>query len=148
MRIYSRENYSRSLHSPATAGSLGMTIHDKANGITPLLTTDNWLLTPGYRQLVLNPKLALHLFQRNALGFGESEQHDEEHQGHHGGKEHKRISAAEADREIGKDQRDNEVHDPVRRAAQALSLRAHAIGKHFADIDPDDSTLRNREECD
>src|ERR1039458_2287567 len=47
-----------------------------------------------------------------------------------------------------KQKRDQRIHDPVRGAAQALALRAHAIGKDLAQLEPDHGALREREEAD
>ena len=33
-------------------------------------------------------------------------------------------------------------------AAQALPFRPHSVGEHLADVDPDNCSLREREECD
>ena len=89
----------------------------------------------------------LHFFERDALSFRVEEEHHEELHHHHGGKKRERVAAGgrRHQREGPGNQR---VHDPVGETAEALAFGAHAIRKHFAEIDPDHRALRKREEGD
>src|ERR1700683_14309 len=48
----------------------------------------------------------------------------------------------------GENQGDYPVHEPVRKAAEALTFGADLVGEDFADVDPDDRALGKREEGD
>src|SRR6266566_2690482 len=94
-----------------------------------------------------NAQAVLHLLQCDSLGLRVKEQHDEKLYGHHDCKENERVSAGRFC-QLWKRISDKRIHDPVRRASQCLSLCAHAVGKDFADVDPDNRALRNCEEGD
>src|ERR1017187_6738114 len=91
--------------------------------------------------------LLLHIFERDAGGFGEHEQdHEELDHGHHG-EEDERGGAGQVGHQR-EGEGDDGVHDPVGEAAEALALGADQVGKHFAEVDPDDGALREGEETD
>src|ERR1022692_1362477 len=91
--------------------------------------------------------LLLHIFERDAGGFGEHEQdHEELDHGHHG-EEDERGGAGQVGHQR-EGEGDDGVHDPMGEAAEALALGADQVGKHFAEVDPDDGALREGEETD
>src|ERR1700689_2292864 len=97
---------------------------------------------PGYPATYsLDTQTVLHLLQRYALGLRVILQNQEEIDHHHGGKKYEGVSAGRA-RHDGKYEQDDCVRHPVGRTAERLPLRAHAVRKYLADIDPDHSTLR------
>ena len=49
---------------------------------------------------------------------------------------------------VGKVAGDQRVHNPMGERAQTLPFRPHPRRKDFAQIDPDDRSLRKRKECD
>src|ERR1700733_671369 len=93
---------------------------------------------------LVDAKLVLHFFQRDAGGFRVVEEDEDEVDGHHGGEEHEGVGAGGL-RHDGKEERDEHVPDPVRGAAESLTLGAHAVGKDLADVDPEHRALRHGE---
>src|SRR5215469_17667650 len=89
----------------------------------------------------------LQLLEADALRFRVEEEDNQELDCRHNGKENEGVTVRRR-RERGKCERNDGVHDPVRRAAQALALGAHAIRENFADVYPDHCALRNGEESD
>src|SRR5260370_39425614 len=95
----------------------------------------------------LDAQAVLHLFESDSLGLGVGGQHNEKLHHHHASEEDEGIRAGRFC-ELRECVNDNRVHDPVRRASKALPFGTHEIWKDFADINPDDRTLRNREKGD
>src|ERR1700722_12749541 len=93
----------------------------------------------------LDTQAVLHLFERVSLRLGVEEKHDEELHHHHRSEKHEGISAGRRC-ELRECICNDRVHDPVRRASDALPLRAHAARKHLAYVHPNHGALRNREE--
>src|SRR3984885_7254466 len=93
---------------------------------------------------LVDAKLVLHFFQRDAGGFRVVEEDEDEVDGHHGGEEQKGVGAGGL-RHDGKEERDEHVPDPGRGAAESLTLGAHAVGKDLADVDPEHRALRHGE---
>ena len=87
-----------------------------------------------------NTKLALQLLERDPFGFRIDEQHHKELQRRHGRKKGEGQPPGILCKN-GKQKRDDCVHDPVRRRAQALALGADTVGKHLRDVNPDDRAL-------
>src|SRR5262245_39944528 len=82
----------------------------------------------------------LHFFQGDASCFRIPPQDYEELDGHHYGEENERVASGFGG-DSRKAERDDCIHGPVSEAAKALACGADAVGKNFADVDPDDGAL-------
>ena len=89
----------------------------------------------------------MHFFEGDAFCFGIERQHDDElHDRHH--REKNEGIAAGLCGERRKAERNYACHEPVREAAEALSLGANTIGENFADVNPNDGALGKRKKRD
>src|SRR3954471_20884990 len=92
-------------------------------------------------------QLLLQFLQRNTLSFWIKKQHHKKLQQGNRREEDERQRS----RPLGKrrkSQRNQRRTNPVGKAAQALSLGAHPVRKHLADVNPNNRALRKREERD
>ena len=92
-------------------------------------------------------ELPLHLFERHTFCFRIEKGHHKKLKNHHSGEEHEGVGAGRSCQEW-EGQRDDAVHEPVGKAAEALTLGADLVGKNLSDVDPDDGALREREKRD
>src|SRR5260370_42368684 len=81
-------------------------------------------------RLLINAETTLHFLEGKAFALRVEEEDDKKLQGHHGGKKYEGVSAGRL-RQQRKDAGNQSVHDPVRRASQALPFGSHAITKNF-----------------
>jgi len=80
---------------------------------------------------LFDPHLSLDLLQRRAFGLRNHGLHPDKLQHHHAGKEREDVANRENGDHLREESSEQCGKDPMRAAAQALALRAMAIGKYF-----------------
>jgi hypothetical protein len=99
-----------------------------------------------YKKSICVDELALQGLEREPFGFRIEEKYHKELQNCEACEKSEGRAATPCRDYDGEIQLDNGIPEPVTSVADALTFRAHLIGKDFADIDPYDSTLAHGEE--
>lgn len=90
---------------------------------------------------LFDPQLLLDLLQRYTLRLRNHRFHPNQLENHHAGKERENVSGREGRDHPREERCEQRGEDPVREAAQRLTLRAMTIGKYLRNKHPNDGAL-------